>query len=99
MQPQSQALASWTRATDLVYAAGLEVRSLTGGVWHSPHLLRYLWDTLLAGLKGLNKPVLDYDPTLLAADLRNHNLRYQWQRLQHRAQQADVAAGGLTLEP
>jgi hypothetical protein len=99
MQPPSQALASWTRATDLVYAAGLEVRSLTGGVWHSPRLLRYLWDTLLAGLKGLNKPVLDYDPTLLAADLRNHNLRYQWQRLQHRAQQADVAAGGLTPEP
>ena len=92
-----QELASWNRATDLVYAAGLEVRSLTGAVWHSPRLLRYLWDTLLAGLKGLNKPVLDYDPTLLTADLRHHRLR--WQRLQQRAQQADAAAGGLTLGP
>ena len=97
MHSPSQALASWNLATDLVYAAGLEVRSLTGGVWHSPRLLRYLWDTLLAGLKGLNKPVLDYDPTLLTADLRNHRLR--WQRLQQRAQQADAAAGGLTLGP
>ena len=59
-----QELASWNRATDLVYAAGLAVRSLTGAVWYSPRLLWYLRDTLVAGLKGLTKPDLDYDPTL-----------------------------------
>ena len=91
-----QELASWNRATDLVYAAGLAVRSLTGAVWYSPRLLWYLWDTLVAGLKGLDKPDLDYDPTLLAADLRYHLLR---QARDQRAQQAEAAAGAFTWGP
>jgi hypothetical protein len=98
-----QELASWNRATDLVYAAGLAVRALTGAVWYSPRLLWYLWDTLVAGLKGLNKPDLDYDPTpqeILRPsdwdDHRNHLLR---QVRDQRAQQAEAAAGAFTWGP
>ena len=98
-----QELASWNRATDLVYAAGLAVRSLIGAVWYSPRLLWYLWDTLVAGLQGLTKPDLDYDPTLQEilrpSDWEDHRNLLIRQVRDQRAQQAEEAAGALTWGP
>ena len=76
---------------------------LTGAVWYSPRLLWYLWDTLVAGLKGLTEPDLDYDPTLQEilrpSDWEDHRNLLIRQVRDQRAQQAEEAAGALTWGP